>query len=41
MPQLLARRTAMPATDKADLLTDDFAPVDVFDTLGERERKKK
>ena len=41
MPQLLARRAAMPATGKAELLTDDFAPVDVLDTIGERERKKK
>ena len=41
MPQLLARRAAMPATGNADLLTDDFAPVDVLDTIGERERKKK
>ena len=36
-----AARAAMPAVGKADLLTDDFAPVDVLDTIGERERKKK
>ena len=41
LPQLMARRANLPAIDKADLLTDDFAPVDVYDTIGERERKKK
>ena len=41
MPQLLARRAAMPATGRGELLTDDFAPVDVYDAIGERERKKK
>ena len=41
LPQLLARRAALPAVDRGELLTDDFAPVDVLDTIGERERKKK
>jgi spermidine synthase len=41
LPQLLARRANMPATDTGELMTDDFAPVDVYDTIGERVRKKK
>ncbi|HTS39626.1 MAG TPA: fused MFS/spermidine synthase [Xanthobacteraceae bacterium] len=40
MPALLARRAALPAIDKADVLTDDFAPADVYDAIGERVRKK-
>jgi spermidine synthase len=41
LPQLLARRAAMPSVERADLLTDDFAPVDVLDTIGERVRKRR
>ena len=41
LPALLARRADLPAFDKADLLTDDFAPVDVLEATGERQRKKK
>jgi spermidine synthase len=41
LPQILARRVGLPATDRADLLTDDFAPVDLYDAIGERVRKKK
>jgi spermidine synthase len=41
MPALLARRVAMPSTERGDILTDDFAPVDVQDTIGDRVRKKK
>ena len=41
LPALLARRANLPAFDKADILTDDFAPVDVLEAIGERQRKKK
>jgi spermidine synthase len=41
LPGLLNRRAGMPAIDKADVLTDDFAPVDVLEAMGERVRKKK
>ena len=30
MPQLLAKRVGHPALDKAELLTDDFAPVNLY-----------
>ena len=41
LPQILARRVRLPVTDRAELLTDDFAPVDVYDAIGERVRKKR
>jgi spermidine synthase len=41
LPALLARRASLPAFDKADILTDDFAPVDTLQAIGERQRKKK
>ncbi len=40
LPEILTRRVGLPATNKADLLTDDFAPADVYDAIGERVRKK-
>jgi spermidine synthase len=41
LPQLLARRAAMPSTRDGELLTDDFAPVNLYDTIGERQRRRK
>jgi spermidine synthase len=41
LPQLLARRTAMPSTRQGELITDDFAPVNLYDTIGERQRRRK
>src|SRR6266700_4035416 len=41
LPALLARRNDRPNTSQTgELLTDDFAPVNVYDTMGERRRKK-
>jgi predicted membrane-bound spermidine synthase len=41
LPQLLMRRAGLPAMERAEILTDDFAPVDVYDDIDERVRKKK
>ena len=41
LPQLLTRRAGLPALERGEILTDDFAPVDLYDTIGERVRKKK
>lgn len=41
LPALLARRNDRPSTTQTgELLTDDFAPVNVYDTMGERRKKK-
>jgi len=41
LPALLARRSENDNTTQAgQLLTDDFAPVNLHDTMGERRRKK-
>jgi spermidine synthase len=41
LPQILAKRTDMPPAKKGDLLTDDFAPANLYDAIREtRERKK-
>jgi predicted membrane-bound spermidine synthase len=41
LPTLLARRNDKPnTTQTGELLTDDFAPVNVYDTMGERRKKK-
>jgi spermidine synthase len=41
LPQLLERRTEKSgATQAGELLTDDFAPANMYDTMGERRRKK-
>jgi spermidine synthase len=41
LPGLLARRSEnVPATQIGELLTDDFAPVNLYDTMGEKKRKK-
>jgi spermidine synthase len=41
LPALLARRIAMPSVQGGELLTDDFAPVNLYDTIGERQRRRK
>ena len=42
LPALLARRTDKDNTRyTGELLTDDFAPVNLYDKIGERRRGKK
>jgi spermidine synthase len=41
LPQLLTYRIAQPDLGKAELLTDDFAPVNLYDSIGREQRKKK
>ena len=42
LPQILARRMDRPlAQAGGDLITDDFAPADVYDVMGDRARRKK
>jgi spermidine synthase len=41
LPELLKRRAAMPSLARGQILTDDFAPAGVLDTIGERQRKKR
>ena len=42
LPGLLARRSEKSGAPGAgELLTDDFAPVNLYDTMGERRRRKK
>ena len=41
LPALLARRTGKSgATQPGELLTDDFAPAALYDTMGEKRKKK-
>jgi spermidine synthase len=42
LPQLLQRRMAKPQSQAAngDLITDDFAPADVYDVIGKDSRKR-
>ena len=39
LPALLAHRTERPSLP-GDLLTDDFAPVNLYDTIGRQRRKR-
>ena len=43
LPPMLQRRLDKlpPQAADADLITDDFAPADIYDVMGERPRKKK
>jgi spermidine synthase len=41
LPQLMARRSDRRPSQKGELLTDDFAPVNLYDTIGERRGRKK
>jgi spermidine synthase len=40
LPQLLARRVAHPSLAQAELLTDDFAPVDLYNATGRDQKRK-
>jgi len=41
LPELLGARNDTPATTQTgELITDDFAPVNLYDTIGEKRRKK-
>jgi spermidine synthase len=40
LPQLIERRSDRKPSQKGELLTDDFAPVNLYDTIGERRRKR-
>jgi hypothetical protein len=43
LPAMLQRRLDKlpPQAAGADLITDDFAPADIYDVMGERPRRKK
>jgi spermidine synthase len=43
LPQILARRmdNPQPQAAKGDIITDDFAPADVYDVMGKDPRRKK
>jgi hypothetical protein len=41
LPQLMAGRSDRRPSQKGELLTDDFAPVNLYDTIGERRGRKK
>jgi spermidine synthase len=41
LPKLLALRTEKIDATKAELLTDDFAPVNLYDEIGRSQRRKK
>lgn len=41
LPGLLERRLPQPSMKEAELLTDDFAPVNLYDAIGRERRKKK
>jgi hypothetical protein len=42
LPQILPRRMQNPSAQAGgDLITDDFAPADVYDVMGDRARRKK
>lgn len=41
LPPMLAKRIAMPALDKAEVLTDDFAPVNLYDQIGRDQKRRR
>jgi spermidine synthase len=41
LPQLVAKRIEHPRLGEADLLTDDFAPVNLYETMGRDQKRKK
>jgi spermidine synthase len=41
LPGLMAKRIAQPVLDKAELLTDDFAPVNLYDAIGRDQKRKR
>ena len=40
LPDLILKRVPHPALAQAELLTDDFAPVNLYDTMGRTRQKK-
>ena len=41
LPGLVAKRIPQPPLDMAELLTDDFAPVNLYDQIGREQKKRK
>jgi spermidine synthase len=41
LPQLLRRRMDKPQAETGDIITDDFAPADVYDVMGKDPRRRK
>jgi spermidine synthase len=41
LPQLMERRSDKKPSQKGELLTDDFAPVNLYDTIGERRGRRR
>jgi spermidine synthase len=41
LPELMARRANVNPAQKGELITDDFAPVNLYDTIGQRRERKK
>jgi spermidine synthase len=41
LPELLEKRTPHPSLQRAELLTDDFAPVNLYGAIGKTPRNKK
>jgi hypothetical protein len=41
LPRLLAARIEHPSLDGAELLTDDFAPVNLYENMGRDQKRKK
>jgi spermidine synthase len=41
LPQILQRRMDKPQAANGDVITDDFAPADVFDVMGKESRRRK
>ena len=41
LPQLMERRSERKPSQKGELLTDDFSPVNLYDTIGERRGRKR
>ncbi len=43
LPQILERRMARPESQaaKGDIITDDFAPADVYDVMGKEQRRRR
>jgi spermidine synthase len=40
LPDLILKRVPQPSLAQAELLTDDFAPVNLYDTIGRQRQKK-
>ncbi len=42
LPEMMKRRlNKLPSTAGAELITDDFAPADIYDVMGDRTRRKR